>query len=59
MSTTGICPNCYEEVDANNMQVCLNCGYVLKQPWPFSPEETGDLIVEGLESQRDRGQGSE
>lgn len=43
---TGICPQCYAEVDANNMEYCPQCGYKLHQEWPFSAEETAELLEE-------------
>ena len=49
---TGICSNCFAEVDADNMSHCPTCGFDLHQRWPFSAEETREFIVAGLHSQK-------
>lgn len=51
---TGICPSCFYPVDAGSQECCEACGCLLKQPWPFSEEETWEFITEGLKSQARR-----
>ena len=43
---TGICSNCYSEVNIHTMKECPKCKISLHQRWPFSEEETKEMLCQ-------------